>query len=133
MRVRHTHKIGRQTFKLAYRAAFDENGNPKAGLCDWASRTILVTPALRKDKNEHDRTVWHEIIHAINWEYGLSIGHHTIERLSIAIANYAEDNGLDYPDGKKNERPKGHSATRANHRSARAAADAAHPARRAAR
>ena len=96
MKVRHTHKIGRQIYKLAYRAPVDEHGRKKAGYADHPSRTICIAPHLRKDKNEHDRTVWHEVLHALNWEYGLAMGHHTIERLSIALNNYCDDNGLDF-------------------------------------
>lgn len=65
--------------------------DPKAvGVCNNTTKEILVVTSL--DKHEKAKTLIHELLHAIEYEYGIHIPHHLIYKLEEPIYRLLIDN-----------------------------------------
>lgn len=53
------------------------------GLCVFDDREIYILRG--QTPRERGATAWHEILHAIEWEYKVKIGHRIINRLEYAM------------------------------------------------
>lgn len=62
------------------------------GLCDPQTRTIYIKKHLTEQQTIS--TYWHEYFHAVEFEYGVKIGHPMIEILEKAMAHLYRRNAF---------------------------------------
>jgi hypothetical protein len=100
VKIPHVLKIDRETFRVVYgdaAKAVGEPGGAVAGCCDPGKRLITLNANLRTDHALRKRTFFHEVVHALDMTYGLSLGHGQIDRLGQALANFFQDNEVSFP------------------------------------
>lgn len=60
----------------------------EVGMCDDGNKMILL--ALSQMGQEFHRTFWHEVLHGMEKEYGIVLGHKIIRRLEEGIVQVIE-------------------------------------------
>lgn len=60
------------------------------GLCNGYEKCIIIAP--NQGKKSHTETLFHEILHAIEFEYNITIGHRIINCLEKSIPNILKNN-----------------------------------------
>lgn len=65
---------------------------PGYGVTDWAKKTIKIKKGI--SPRETFKTFVHEVLHVIEFEYGIKIKHKTIYALEPAIVEVILDNGF---------------------------------------
>lgn len=64
------------------------------GCCNWETKEIFIKIGL--NPKERAMTLVHELLHALEFEYDLSIDHALIYRLERPIYNLVYDNFIDF-------------------------------------
>lgn len=99
MKIPNSVQVDRETYKVVYGdpdqdGCGESTGDGSLGSCSTTLRVIKLRPSLLRDKRLRIWTFFHELAHAMNWEYGLRLNHAQIDRLGRALAYLAEDNGM---------------------------------------
>jgi hypothetical protein len=74
-------RIGRATYCVHFMDSLTEGD---LGGCDMTNKIILISK--RQSKNDMLATFWHELLHAIEYEYRVKLGHPKIEKLEYDLA-----------------------------------------------
>jgi hypothetical protein len=77
--------VGEETYSLRFVAKIPGESSETLGLCDPESRVIYVKKGLSKAMLF--RTVTHELIHALEFEYELPIKHSLVYQLERALVD----------------------------------------------
>lgn len=83
-------QIGENTWDVKFVRRFQDKFT--TGLCDPSETTIYIRMGQTDD--ERLKTLLHEILHAIEYEYQLEIPHRLIHRLEDPLARFLVDNYL---------------------------------------
>jgi Zn-dependent peptidase ImmA (M78 family) len=87
---RNEFEIGEHTYKAAWCERIE--GKDTLGYCDDEAKVIYV-----KDNQNLDEcfsTILHELVHAMNHEYGMKLKHTQVYKLERALADLLVKNGL---------------------------------------
>jgi hypothetical protein len=81
--------IGGRTWVVKFRRVIE--GNPiYLGMCYFEEAEIHIR--LGQSPRERLATLWHEIFHAYEWEYGVKLGHKIIRKLEYAQSDFVLEN-----------------------------------------
>lgn len=81
--------IGQSTWKVKWQRVIDEDPNCR-GICDPETKTIVI--ALGLPKKQRVETFFHELLHAVEFEFGVRISHKLIYRLEGPLASVFQQN-----------------------------------------
>jgi len=85
--------VGDEVYKCTVHKKLPLKNNGEAfGLCDQAKKKIKL--AAWQGKIEGLRTLLHELLHAVEQEYQITLNHETLDIVSIAIADILIMNGF---------------------------------------
>lgn len=73
--------VGKATYHLIF---VDRLAEDDLGVCDDKAKLIMISK--RQTPEEMEATVYHELLHAIECEYRLKLGHPVIRKLEWAMA-----------------------------------------------
>ena len=79
-------------YKKSERRKILDDGKECFGIADHEKRTVLVQSGL--EKNFAAKTLLHEIIECVNFQYQIGLRHHQIELLEISLYDTIKRNGL---------------------------------------
>lgn len=81
MKIPRRLKIGESDYAVCVIRELDES---VSGLCEIDAKVIIIRPD--QSASELHATFWHEVLHAIEKEYGMNLGHKKIGKLEYALA-----------------------------------------------
>lgn len=85
-------KVKNVTYEILWTDEFPENAF--YGQCDGLTKQIIIQKGLSKKQTL--RTFYHELLHAIDFEYKVKIPHRLINKLEIPLLNLFLSNGLSF-------------------------------------
>lgn len=74
-------RVGKSTYHII---VSDHLPSDTLGLCDPTDKIIYLSTD--QEKEEFKQTLWHELLHAVEEEYRVKLGHVVIRKLEVAIS-----------------------------------------------